>query len=54
MLKPPNLDEYDITVFLRLYNGVFPFQNNPKDLDLSCKKGKIGIIAKFHMTDLVI
>ena len=41
----------------------FSFQNNPKDLDPSYKtsrsfglfrKGKIGIIAKFHRTDLVI
>ena len=42
----------------------FSFQNNPKDLDPSCKmdldhwdcfgKGKISIIAKFHRTDLVI
>ena len=42
----------------------FFFQNNTKDLDPSCKtdldhlglfwKGKIGIIANFHRTDLVI
>ena len=42
----------------------FSFQNNPKDLDPSYKmdlgslglfrKGKIGIIAKFHRTGLVI
>ena len=42
----------------------FSFQNNPKDLDPSCKtdldlwdclgRVKIGIIAKFHRTDLVI
>ena len=42
----------------------FSFQNNPKDLDPSCKtdldlwdclgKVKIGIIATFHTTDLVI
>ena len=25
------------TVFLRLQDGVFSFQNNPKDLDPSCK-----------------
>ena len=41
----------------------FSFQNNPKDLDPSFKtdldlwdcfrKGKIGIMAKFHRTDLV-
>ena len=43
--------------------GVFSFQNNPKDLDPSGKMdldlwdclgmGKIGIIARFHRTDLV-
>ena len=42
----------------------FSFQNNPKDLDPSCKMDldlwnclgmvKIGIIAKFHRTNLVI
>ena len=42
----------------------FFFQNNPKDLDPSCKmdldlrdclgRVKIGFIAKFHRTDLVI
>ena len=42
----------------------FSFQNNPKDLDPSCKMDldlwdcsgmvKIGITAKFHKTDLVI
>ena len=42
----------------------FSFQNNPKNQDPSCKmdldlqglfrKGKIGIIAKLHRTDLVI
>ena len=42
----------------------FPFQNNKKNLDPSCKdgsrslgvfrKGKTHIIAKFHRTDLVI
>ena len=46
------------------YKTVFSFQNNPKDLDPSCKTdldlgdylgmGKIGIIAIFHRTDLVI
>ena len=25
------------TIFLRLYDRVFSFQNNPKNLDLSCK-----------------
>ena len=53
-----------VTVFLRLKDGVFSFQNNPKDLDLSYKMdldlwdclgmGKIGIIARFHRNDLVI
>ena len=34
----------------------FSFQNNPKDLDPLglFRKGKIGIISKFHRTDLVI
>ena len=42
----------------------FSFQNNPKDLDPSCKTdldlwdclgmGKIDIIAKFYRTDLII
>ena len=46
------------------YKTVFSFQNNPKDLDLSCKTdldlwdclgmGKIGIIARLQRTDLVI
>ena len=47
-----------ITVFLRLYDRIFSFKNNSKDLDPSSlglfRKGKIGIIAKFHRTDLVI
>ena len=41
----------------------FPSKTIPKDVEPSCKtdldlwdclKGKIGIIAKFHRTDLVI
>ena len=37
----------------------FSFENNPKGLDPSrslglFRKGKIGIIAKFHTPDLVI
>ena len=50
--------------FFDYKTGVFSFQNNPKDLDPSCKMdldlwdclgmGKIGIIARFHRTDLVI
>ena len=50
--------------FFDYKTGVFYFQNNPKDLDPSCKMdldlwdclgmGKIGIIARFHRTDLVI
>ena len=27
----------EATVFLRLYDRAFSFQNNPKDLDPSCK-----------------
>ena len=51
----------------RIYSVIrrsFSFQNNPKDLDPSCKmdldlwdclgRVKIGIIAKLHRTDLVI
>ena len=50
--------KYRISLIIRQN---FSFQNNPKDLDLSCKtdldclgRVKIGIIAKFHKTDLVI
>ena len=54
---------YRISSVIR--RSFFSFQNNPKDLDLSCKmdldlwdfyvrKSKIGIIAKFHGPDLVI
>ena len=52
-----------IPYFFDYKTGVFSFQNNPKDLDPSCKMdldlwdclgmGKIGIIARFHRTDLV-
>ena len=55
---------YHIPYFFDYKTGVFSFQNNPKDLDPSCKMdldlwdclgmGKIGIIARFHRTDLVI
>ena len=54
--------EYRISSVIR--QSFFFFQNNTKDLDPSCKtdldhlglfrKGKIGIIANFHRTDLVI
>ena len=50
--------------FFDYKTGFFPFQTNPKDLDLSCKtdldlwdclgRVKIGIKAKFQRTDLVI
>ena len=63
-----------IPYFFDYKTGFFSFQNNPKDLDPSCKtdldlwdccktdldlwdclgRVKIGIIAKFHRTDLVI
>ena len=52
---------YHISSVIR--QSFFSFQNSPKDLDLSCKmdlylwdclgRGKIGIMAKFHRTDLV-
>ena len=54
--------EYRISSVIR-WEFFFSFQNNPKDLDPSYdgsrslglfRKGKIGIIAKFHRTDLVI
>ena len=51
-------------ISLVIGQSFFSFQNNPKDLDPSCKTdldfwdclgmGKIGIIARFHRTDLVI
>ena len=54
----------DIPYFFGYKTGCFSFQNNPKDLDPSYKTdldlwdclgmGKIGIIARFHRTDLVI
>ena len=54
---------FSIPYFFDYKTGVFSFQNNPKDLDPSCKMdldlwdclgmGKIGIIARFHRTDLV-
>ena len=53
-----------VPYFFDYKTGVFSFQNNSKDLDPSCKMdldlwdclgmGKIGIIARFHRTDLVI
>ena len=53
---------YRISSIIR--RSFFSFQNNPKDLDPSCNmdldlwdcsgRVKIGIIAKFHRTDLVI
>ena len=53
---------YRISSIIR--QSFFAFLNNPKDLDPSCKmdldlwdclgRVKIGIIAKFHRTDLVI
>ena len=55
---------YMYTVFLRLYDGVFFLpkqskrsrsvsQDGSRSFGLF-RKGKIGIIAKFHRTDLVI
>ena len=51
-----------IQYFFGYKTEFFSFQNNPKDLEPSCKAdldlwdclGKIGIIAKFHRTNLVI
>ena len=58
-----------VKIFLWLQDGLFSFQNNPKDLESQrsrsilkdrsrslglFRKAKIGIIAKFHKTDLVI
>ena len=53
----------DLPYFFDYKMEFFSFQNNPKDLDPSCKtdldlwdclgRVKIGIIAKFHRTDLV-
>ena len=49
-------------IFSIIRQSFFSFQNNPKDLDLSCKtdldlldflgRVKIGIVAKFHRTEL--
>ena len=54
----------ELPYFFDYKTGVFSFQNNPKDLDPSCKMdldlwdclgmGKIGNIARFNRTDLVI
>ena len=54
--------DYRISLVIR--QSFFSFQNNPKDLDHVLqdgsrslgllRKGKIGIIAKFYRTDLVI
>ena len=54
----------ELPYFFDYKTEFFSFQNNPKDLDPSCKmdldlsdclgRVKIGIIAKFHRTDLVI
>ena len=54
----------NIPYFFGYKTKFFSFQNNPKDLDPSYKTdldlwdclgtGKIGIIARFHRTDLVI
>ena len=54
--------EYHISSVIR--QTFFSFQNNPKDLDPSCKtdldlwdclgRVKLGIIEKFHRTNLVI
>ena len=53
-----------IPYFFGYKTECFSFQNNPKDLDPSYKTdldlwdclgmGKIGIIARFHRTDLVL
>ena len=46
-----------IPYFFGYKTEFFSFQNNPKDLDLCWglfRKDKIGIVAKFHRTDLVI
>ena len=63
-LSPVSTSALGLPYFFDYKTGVFSFQNNPKDLDPSCKMdldlwdclgmGKIGIIAKFHRTDLVI
>ena len=60
-LNNSSSQNYCISLIIR---QSFSFQNNPKDLDPSCKvdpdrsdclgRVKIGIIANFHRTDLVI
>ena len=62
-------DSLVLPYFFGYKTELFSFQNNPKDLDPSCnrsilqdgsrslglfRKGGIGIIAKFHRTELVI
>ena len=37
IIQPGALLHSETTIFLRLLDRVFSFQNNPKDLDLSCK-----------------
>ena len=59
-----NLRLLSLPYFFGYKTEFFPFQNNPKDLDTSCKmdldlwgclrRVKIGIIAKYHRTDLDI
>ena len=61
---PSSWESVLIPYFFGYKTEFFSFQNNPKDLDPSCKTdldlwdclgmGKIGIIARFHRTDLVI
>ena len=53
--------EIIITVFLRLKDGVFSFQNNPKDLDPSCKMdldlwdctGKVKLVLQQNFIGLI-
>ena len=61
--KKPSILEFPFTYRISSIIGwSFSFQNNPKDLEPSCKmdlwdcrgRVKIGIKAKFHRTDLVI
>ena len=59
-----NFSFFYIPYFFGYKTEFFSSQNNPKDLDPSCKmdldlwdclgRVKLGIIAKFHGTDLVI
>ena len=69
-LKSSFTYHYDVTLTILLYKvpyffsyktEFFPFQNNPKSQDQDgsrslrlFRKGKTGIKAKFHRTDLVI